>query len=211
MTGAEKALALARRMRSAGHQLVGVRLDSGDMVAQSRALRALFDQAGFPELKIFSSSGFDEFKIQAALAAGAAIDAFGVGTKMGVSADRPFLEMVYKLVCLDGRPIRKLSNGKVTLAGVKQVYRRQSGTGRFEGDWLARREEAPLTDAKPLLKRVMQDGRRCAPGPDLAELRTYLADQIAALPAVYKSIAGPEIYPVRTTADLEALQSAATP
>jgi nicotinate phosphoribosyltransferase len=211
MAGAEKALALARRMRSKGHQLVGVRLDSGDMVAQSRVMRALFDQAGFPELKIISSSGFDEFKVEAALKAGAAIDVFGVGTKMGVSADRPFLELVYKLVCLDGRPIRKLSSGKVTLAGAKQVYRRQSGTGRFEGDWLALRAEAPLTEAGPLLTPVMQGGRRCAPAQDLTGIRTYLAGQMSALPAVYKSLTEPEAYPVQTTADLETLQSAATP
>jgi nicotinate phosphoribosyltransferase len=208
MAGAEKALALARQMRSQGHQLVGVRIDSGDMVAQSRAMRALFDQAGFPELKIFSSSGFDEFKIQATLAAGATIDAFGVGTKMGVSADRPFLELVYKLVCLDGRPIRKLSKGKVTLAGAKQVYRRRNEAGGFEGDWLACRDEA-LPDAEPLLAPAMRAGQRCRPRQDLSVLRRHLDTQRKALPMAFKRLEGAEIYPVTITPRLQALQNRA--
>jgi nicotinic acid phosphoribosyltransferase len=63
----------------------------------------------------FVSGGFDEFKIADALAKGAKIDAFGVGTKMGVSADAPFLDIAYKLVKYDGRPVLKLSSGKKTL------------------------------------------------------------------------------------------------
>jgi nicotinate phosphoribosyltransferase len=208
MAGAEKALAVARRMRSQGLKLVGVRLDSGDMVAQSRAIRALFDAAGFPELQIFSSSGFDEFRIQKALAAGAAIDAFGVGTRMGVSADRPYLDLVYKLVSMDGRPIRKLSNGKVTLAGAKQVFRRQNQEGRFEGDWLACRGEA-MPDAKPLLEPAMRAGRRCQPAPDLDTLRHYLDKQLKALPPAFQALEGADHYPVRITPRLEALQKMA--
>ncbi|MEJ2642287.1 MAG: nicotinate phosphoribosyltransferase, partial [Desulfosarcinaceae bacterium] len=208
MAGAQKALALARRMRSRGRKLVGVRLDSGDMAAQSRAMRALFDEAGFPELQIFASSGFDEYRIQAALAAGAAIDAFGVGTRMGVSADRPYLDLVYKLVTLEGRPIRKLSSGKVTLAGAKQVFRRQNRAGLFEGDWLGCREEA-LTDAQALLTRVMHDGARSAPVPDLSSLRNRIEAQIKALPPVYKAIEGAALYPVRITPRLKTLQTRA--
>jgi nicotinate phosphoribosyltransferase len=211
LAGAEKALALARRMRASGHELVGVRLDSGDMVAQSRAIRALFDAAGFPELQIFASSGFDEYRIADLLAAGAAIDAFGVGTRAGVSADRPYLDLVYKLVSLDGRPIRKLSSGKVTLAGAKQVYRRSDGAGRFEGDWLACREEPALSDARPLLKAVMQDGRRCAPVPETTEIRAHLAGQVAALPTSCKAITGHGAYPVRITPRLAAMQFGAAP
>ena len=117
-----KLLAAGGHFLTSGSGLLGnfgnIANREGDLLCVAGLLDGRFGNLGD-----FSSSGFDEFKIQAALAAGAAIDAFGVGTKMGVSADRPFLEMVYKLVCLDGRPIRKLSNGKVTLAGVKQVYR----------------------------------------------------------------------------------------
>jgi nicotinate phosphoribosyltransferase len=181
------------------------------MVAQSRAIRALFDEAGFDHLQIFASSNFDEYKIADLLAAGAAIDAFGVGTRVGVSADRPYLDLVYKLVSLAGRPIRKLSSGKVTLAGAKQVYRRSDEAGRFRGDWLAWREEPPLDDAAPLLEPVMRNGRRCAPTPEIDAIRAYLADQTAAMPTALKSIRAPDRYPVRTTSQLEALQAVATP
>lgn len=208
LAGAQKALDLAHQMRAAGRQLIGVRLDSGEMVAQSQTIRKLFDAAGFPELQIFVSSGFDEYKIADVLKAGAPIDAFGVGTRMGVSADRPYLDIVYKLVSLEERPIRKLSSGKVTLAGAKQVYRRLDGEGGFDGDWLACRSEG-MDAARPLLEPVIRAGRRCVRMPNLGSQRAYLADQMKALPTIYKAVTGARTYPVQTTARLEALQKRA--
>lgn len=209
LAGADKALALARKLgKTRRPGIVGVRLDSGDMVSLSRAIRERFDAAGFPEVQIFASSGFDEYKIASDLAAGAAIDAFGVGTRVGVSADRPYLDLVYKLVALEARPIRKLSSGKVTLAGAKQVYRRLDGEGHFVGDWLGCRDEA-VEEGQPLLKPVMGTGRRCAPAPDLDAQRVHLADQMKALPDIYKGIEGAETYPVQTTHGLDALQESA--
>lgn len=205
LAGARKALDLAQKMRATGGRLIGVRLDSGDMVAQSLSIRKLFDAAGFPDLQIFASSGFDEYKIAKVLAAGAAIDAFGVGTRVGVSADRPYLDLVYKLVSLEERPIRKLSSGKVTLAGAKQVYRDLDGAGRFDGDWLGCRGEV-MEAAQPLLTTVMRAGRRCASMPDLDAQRATLAHQMKALPKGYKAVTGARVYPVRTTARLDALQ-----
>lgn len=208
LAGARKALEMARKLSKEGRRLVGVRLDSGDMVSLSRAIRDLFDAAGFPEVQIFASSGFDEYRIADVLAAGAPIDAFGVGTKMGASADRPYLDLVYKLVSLDGRPIRKLSSGKVTLAGAKQVYRRLDGEGRFDGDWLGCRDEVvPAT--RPLLKPVMQGGRRCALAPDLSVTRTFLADQVASLPQVYRAMESPQPYPVLISQQLQSVQKQA--
>jgi nicotinate phosphoribosyltransferase len=206
LAGADKALDLARELRKTGRPgLVGVRLDSGDMVSLSRAIRERFDAAGFPEVQIFASSGFDEFRIASDLAAGAAIDAFGVGTRVGVSADRPYLDLVYKLEALEERPIRKLSSGKATLAGAKQVYRRLDGEGRFDRDWLGCRDEA-MEATQPLLKLVMRAGRRCAPAPNLDAQRVHLADQMKALPDIYKVIKGAKTYPLRITPRLKALQ-----
>ena len=70
---------------------MGVRLDSGDMADLSHKVRKIFDNAGLFDVKIFASSGFDEFKIAKVIDQGAKIDAFGVGTKVGVSADAPIL------------------------------------------------------------------------------------------------------------------------
>ena len=104
--GARHAVETARSLRGKGHELAGVRLDSGDMAAQSRLVRRIFDDAGFPGVKIFASSSLDEFSITELITGGARIDAFGVGTRMGVSADRPYLDIVYKLVHIDGRDVR---------------------------------------------------------------------------------------------------------
>ncbi|MFZ1955973.1 MAG: nicotinate phosphoribosyltransferase, partial [Desulfobacterales bacterium] len=123
IAGAREAVKVALEMKKKGHALLGVRLDSGDMVRLSREVHEIFAAAGLPEVKIFASSGFDEFKIEKVIAAGAQIDAFGVGTYVGVSADAPFTDIVYKMVHCDRRDVRKLSPGKATLAGEKQVFR----------------------------------------------------------------------------------------
>ena len=97
--------------------------------------RRLLDDAGLPDARIFASGGLDEHAIAALVADQAPIDAYGVGTKMGVSADAPYLDSAYKLVAYAGRPVMKLSQGKATWPGAKQVYR---GPG---GDVLALRDE----------------------------------------------------------------------
>ena len=114
LTGARRAAVVGQEMAHRGQRLLGVRLDSGDMTALSKDVRAILDAAGLPEVQIVASGSFDEDSIDAAVRGGACIDAFGVGTKMGVAADMPYLGMAYKLVQYDGRPVMKLSTGKAT-------------------------------------------------------------------------------------------------
>ena len=123
--GVATAIEVARRLRLTGP--VGVRLDSGDLAAQALLARRLLDQAGLARARIVASGGLDKYRIAELTAAGAPVDAYGVGTKMGVSADAPYLDSAYKLVECEGRPVMKLSAGKVTLPRAKQVYR---GRGR---------------------------------------------------------------------------------
>ncbi len=92
--------------------------------------------------------------------AGAPVDAFGIGTQMGVSADAPYIDSVYKLVEFDGRPVMKLSSAKVSPPGRKQVWRRAEGE---HADVLALRDEHGPADALPLLEPVMREGRRLVP------------------------------------------------
>ena len=205
LAGALIAARVGKDMAARGHRLQGVRLDSGDMVALSRQVRGILDQAGLPEVKIFASSGFDEFKIADTLAAGAAIDAFGVGTKVGVSADMPFLDIVYKMVAYQGRPIHKRSPGKETLAGEKQVFRRTDGAGRFVEDVLGTADER-VEDAAPLLETVMREGRICVPRPPLEAIRQRCRHQLEALPDRYRKLDAPAVYPVTVSDRLRALQ-----
>ena len=108
---------------------LAIRLDSGDLGELSRGARTLLDDAGLRHVRIFASGGLDEVEIDRLVRGGAPIDAFGVGTRMGVSADAPSLDSAYKLVEYDGRPILKLSEAKATEPGRKQVFRR-AGRGR---------------------------------------------------------------------------------
>src|SRR6266540_1659265 len=102
---------------------LGVRLDSGDLGALAVQTRRLLDQAGLGEVRIVASGSLDEFLIAELTARAAPIDAYGVGTKMGVSADAPYLDSAYELVAYGDRPVLKLSPEKATVPGRKQVFR----------------------------------------------------------------------------------------
>ena len=205
LAGARIAAAVAKEMAAGGHHLKAVRLDSGEMVDLSRQVRAILDAEGLSDVQIFASSGFDEFKIADAIAAGAAIDGFGVGTQAGVSADMPFLDIVYKMVELQGRPIRKLSPGKATLAGAKQVFRRTDTQGRFVADTIGTADET-IDGAAPLLEKVMAGGRVLAKPSDLEAIRNRCRRQMAALDECCKDIRKPASYPVQISEKLRALQ-----
>ena len=101
--------------------------------------------------------------------AGAPVDAFGVGTQLGVSADAPYIDAVYKLVEFDGRPVLKLSTAKASAPGRKQVWR-----GPSEDVLGLRDEAAPGPNHEPLLEPVMRAGRRLAPAPPVEEMRGTL-------------------------------------
>ncbi len=158
LQGARNAIIIAREMAARGQALRGVRIDSGDLATLSRHVRALLDAAGFSAARIFLSGELDEYKIEKLLAQGAAVDAFGVGTAMGTSDDAPWIGGVYKLVEDDLGPKMKLSTGKATLPGRKQVWR-MPATDSTPRDVIALSEERPTEDAEPLLIKVMERGR----------------------------------------------------
>jgi nicotinate phosphoribosyltransferase len=142
----------------------GIRLDSGDLVALSTQARAILDGAGLCDVRIFVSGGLDERDLAKIVAAGAPVDAAGVGTRLGVSADAPYLDSVYKLVSYDDEPVLKLSPDKATLPGAKQVFR-----GPGLADVLALRHEAAPPGMRPLLEPVMKGGVRLLPPPTEAD------------------------------------------
>lgn len=207
LTAARKAVVVAKEMETRGQRLAGVRLDSGDLFALSKQVRRVLDDAGLAYVKIFVSGGLDERSIEQYLAAGAPIDAFGVGTRMDVSADQPYLDMAYKLVEYDGRPVLKSSAGKGTWAAQKQVYRRLRSGEAFAGDVIALREEpAPPGTVEILLRSVMERGRLLAPHPALPVIRDYCAAQVASLPEDLRGLSGTATYPVSYSERLASLQ-----
>jgi len=204
--GARRAARVGLEMRQQGHSLKGVRLDSGDMIDLSCRVREILDDAGLSDVNIYASSGFDEFAIHELLTNGARIDAFGVGTKIGVSADAPYLDVVYKLVKINDRPVRKLSSRKQTLAGEKQVFRAYDDHGQFAEDIIGLRDET-IDDATPLLSGVMRQGKPVGTHPTLAEIQVYFKSNFDALPDKYKSIHTRHRYPVGLSERLILLQN----
>lgn len=209
LEGARKAVTVARELAGRGHALAGVRLDSGDLLALSREVRRILDDAGLARVRIVASGGLDEHDIEALIAAGAPVDAFGVGTRYNVSADAPSLDLVYKLVRYGGRDVLKLSEGKRTWVGAKALYRSLGADGKAAGDLLALAEEAPPPDAEPLLEVVMRDGEPTRPRPALDEVRRRCASQVAALPDGLLRLRGQAEYPVRPSRALVARQETA--
>jgi nicotinate phosphoribosyltransferase len=165
---------------------LGIRLDSGDLDALARRSREILDEAGLPGVRIFASGGLDEFEVDRLVRAGAPIDAFGVGTRIGVSADAPYLDSAYKLVEYDGRPMMKLSSNKASAPGRKQVFRGP------DGDTIALREEALTEDHEPLLVPVMRGGERSGPHRTLDTARALFRADLERLPERATRVDGPE-------------------
>jgi nicotinate phosphoribosyltransferase len=208
MAGTEKAVTVAKELETKGFRLGGVRLDSGDLAATSRKIRKLLDTNKLEYVKIFASGDLDEFKITQLLNDGAKIDSFGVGTKMGTSADRPYLDVIYKLCetqTADGNfsPIMKLSTDKITLPGRKQVYRFKNVDGTFKKDLIALTDEK--VDADPLLVKVVDGGRLIYNFPTLEEIRVKAKESLAKLPSANKDLTNAAVYPVELSQKLQNL------
>jgi len=177
---AEKVVRLAPELAREGIRVRGVRLDSGDLAAHARAVRAILDRGGLSEVTIFSSGNLDELKVRQLLASGAPIDGFGIGTSLDTSSDAPFLDSAYKLQEYAGTPRRKHSEGKATWPGRKQVYRHIAADGTFDHDVVAL--EGDPQQGTPLLVPVMRAGRRVAAAETLAGARARAAAEMAHLP-----------------------------
>ena len=205
VVGVRNAIRVAQEMQSSGHRLRAVRLDSGDFRGLSHKARALLDEAGLGHVEVFASGGLDEFEVEALVSAGAPIDGFGVGTKVGVSADAPWTDCAYKLVEYDGRPVLKLSSGKQTAPGRKQVFRYSDRDYDHDVIGLAD-EELPQPDGEPIVREVMRDGERAVPAPGLEQIREHFKAEFSLLPERYKALRSPSRYPVANSANLDSLE-----
>jgi nicotinate phosphoribosyltransferase len=161
-----------RRAAELGGPLWGIRLDSGDFLALSKQARAILDAAGLHEAKIMVSGDLDETRIAELAAAGAPIDAFGVGTQLATSADAPSMGTIYKLVEVEGRPTAKSSEAKGSLPGSKQLFRFP------DRDVLALAGEQTPDGAQALLRPVILKGQLVQTAPDLESIRRCAAESL---------------------------------
>lgn len=194
LAAARKVVGLAPKLRMAGINVRGVRLDSGDLIALSQGVRHILDEGGLRDVTIFASGGLDEDELARIRRADAPIDGFGIGTSLTTSSDAPAFDCAYKLQEYAGLARRKHSSGKATWPGCKQVWRSFDQEGRMSGDVVsARTDEQP---GIPLLEPVMRGGRRAAPAPTLDAIRARSADSVARLPEPLRKLKTAAGYPV---------------
>ena len=207
LTAARSVVRLAPRLAQQGITIRGVRLDSGDLAEEARAVRRLLDRAGLEGIRIFASGGLDERLLARYGAEAVPIDGYGIGTSLTTASDAPALDCAYKLQAYGGRPKRKVSTGKATWPGSKQVYRHYGHDAVMAGDVLT--VEGDSQGGEVLITPVMRAGRRIAPLPGLEEARAHAAAELRRLPAALRSLDPAPAYPVEVSAALRRLAEAA--
>ena len=202
--GVKSTIRTAHELKDRGGRIHAIRLDSGDLGHLATVAREMLESADLPDVQIIASGGLDEFAIDALVTQGAPIDAFGVGTKFGTSADAPYIESVYKMVEFDGRPVSKQSEGKRTLPYAKQTYRTLDSQGMMHHDTITRRDEPPTNgdESMPLLREVMRNGRRLSEPETIHTTRDQIASTISSLPDHYRKLRFPDTYPVHISDSL---------
>jgi nicotinate phosphoribosyltransferase len=223
LAGVDHAIEVGRWLRSIGKEMVGIRLDSGDLAWLSIEARRRLDEAGFPRAVIFASNELDENIIRSLKDQGATISAWGVGTKLVTGMGDGALGGVYKLSAVrDGsrapwRHRLKVSEqaSKTTLPGLLQTRRYRHAQG-FLADAIwdeltgipepavivdpfdpTRRREIPAgTPGEDLLVPVFRRGKRVWDPPPLAECRRRTLSQLEGFHAGVKRFVNPHQFPV---------------
>lgn len=230
--GVHTAVAIGKELRAQGHEMVGVRLDSGDLADLSIKARKILDEGGFPNAAVVASDSLDEYRIAALNAAGAQIKIWGVGTNLATAKDQPALGGVYKLAAIaaPGAPWQyriKLSENpiKVSNPGEQQVRRYVSETGAFVGDLIFDPNHPPSDTpnaisvhdgatatslsgrAEDLLVPIYRGGKHVYSAPDIHSIRARAQQQLQRLPAGVLPLKEAEIYPVGLSKQLHDLKN----
>lgn len=225
-SGVPNAIIVAQEMKAKGHNLVGVRLDSGDLAYLSIESRKMLDKAGFGDVKIVASGDLDEHIIHDLKIQGAKIDIFGVGTRLVTAQDDPALTGVYKLSAVrkknetEWQDKLKLAEGegKSNLPCIKNVWRLFDNKGEMIADLIEREGASPyfvkgitgvhpvtaykkklytdIAEAKLLLEPVMRRGKLIGNQPALSEIRENVKKSLDALHPTMKRLLNPHIYKV---------------
>jgi len=203
IVGLKRAIAVATEMKKHGYRLVGIRLDSGDMISLSRQAWKMLKHAALEETMIVVSGSLDEYFLAEMLAQGAQVDLFAVGTKVVCSSDAPYFNIAYKLVNYENRPTLKLSEGKRSLVSPKQVWR-YLNMGMLDYDLLGLRGEYQI--GRTLLFPMMFYGRRSRSRENWRQARQRFQKELAILPENSKYLVFPKQPSVLISSALQELQ-----
>lgn len=231
LEGVRKACDVGRRLRKKGHEMLGVRLDSGDLAYLSIEARKILDEAGFKKAAIVASNDLDENIIASLKDQGAKIAIWGVGTKLVTSYDQPALGGVYKLAAIRGDDNQwkyrvKLSEQaiKISNPGIQQV-RRFTTKYEFAGDMIYDMDSGPgelMVDPADMTKRkkfaadlayedllvpVFRAGKLIYDIPALTDVRERTRAQLMLFHGGIKRFMNPHTYPVGLEQKLHALKT----
>ncbi|TVQ65937.1 MAG: nicotinate phosphoribosyltransferase [Balneolaceae bacterium] len=214
-SGVPNAITVARELRAKGHELKGIRLDSGDLAYLSKQARGILDEAGFANVKIAASNQLDERVITSLKIQQAPIDIYGVGTRLVTGDETPALDGVYKLGSISGKPTLKISENieKITLPGNKKIFRYFNEDGTFYGDAILLKDEtdierfhhptfpakqSPVKDQRheKILTKVIDKGNQTFEIPLVKEISEYKKQRFKLLQDEYKRFDNPHIYKV---------------
>lgn len=231
--GVQRAIEMGRWLRQHGHDLAGIRLDSGDLAWLSIEARRMLNDAGFPKATIVASNDLDEQTIESLRLQGAQINVWGVGTKLVTAYDQPALGGVYKLSAIraaDGTWDHKVKLSeqvaKVSTPGVQQV-RRFRHDGAFAGDMIynldgppednrvivdpldpTRRKRIPDdASTEDLLQPIFRGGELVYSVPTITASRDRTLTQLGGLYEGHKRLLNPHEYPVGLSPALQELRS----
>ena len=220
LDGVRHAIEVGRWLRQHGHDLLGIRLDSGDLAYLSIEARRMLDAEGFPDAFISASNDLDEHLVQSLKVQGARIVVWGVGTKLITSFDQPALGGVYKLSAVqrdgtwDDRLKLSEQSAKVSIPGVLQVRRFVEASGMYAGDMIydvhrPGTEPQIVDPADPLRRKdlrgksenfdvlvpVYRGGTRVYDVPSLDASRAMVARELERLHPGIKRLQNPHRYP----------------
>lgn len=233
LEGVKTAVRVGKRLREKGHEMVGIRLDSGDLAYLSIEARKILDEGGFPKAVVVASNDLDENIIVSIKQQGGQIGIWGVGTKLVTGYDQPAMGGVYKLAAIrekDGSWCYsvKLSEQpiKVSNPGIQQVRRFRLGN-EFIGDMIynegasiksdrvivdpmnmSRSKKMPVeATTEELLVPVFKQGTLIYKSPTVEELRKRTLTQLDSFHAGIKRFLHPHEYPVGLEAGLHHLKT----
>jgi len=203
LAAVDKVISLARELATKNIAIKAVRIDSGDLASLATEVRHKLDQAGFPQIGIFASGDLDEYALRRFQREAIPIDGYGVGTKLTTSSDAPYLNCAYKLQEYAGLPRRKVSSGKQTWPGSKQVYRQRDSDGVLVEYILTTKGD--VREGEPLLQPVMRQGKRLSPHESLPSIRMRVVEELASLPSPIKALETPVSFEVEISEALQRL------
>ena len=234
-SGVPNAIRVGQELRQRGYELLGIRLDSGDLAYLSKEARRLLDDAGFPDAVIVASSDLDEWIVESLKRQGARVGMWGVGTRLVTSYSSPALGGVYKLTAMDEDgtgmvpKIKRSDNPeKIINPGLKKVYRMYDGQGQMRGDVMFLGDESrpeaqsfrayhPMFphvyknypkgfEMRELMVPIFQKGELLYDLPRVHDIRDYALKNLEELDGAYKRFQNPHTYHVSLSPSLFAIK-----